>query len=123
MLPRPPRSTRTDTLFPYTTLFRSAVVEKAHGPLNGGVARHGLLRDRYGDGTGTAWWRRLRWHVQCAALAALVALPASGSAQTAAGWSHVSGPATGAAEAIGKYNAGCLAGGVALPQEIGRAHV
>src|SRR3546814_13156329 len=27
MIPRPPRSTRTDTLFPYTTLFRSAVVE------------------------------------------------------------------------------------------------
>src|SRR3546814_16148305 len=25
MLPRPPRSKRTDTLFPYTTLFRSAV--------------------------------------------------------------------------------------------------
>src|SRR3546814_14279699 len=25
---RPPRSTRTDTLFPYTTLFRSAVHEK-----------------------------------------------------------------------------------------------
>src|SRR3546814_9237633 len=24
MVPRPPRSTRTDTLFPYTTLFRSA---------------------------------------------------------------------------------------------------
>src|SRR3546814_12414820 len=24
---RPPRSTRTDTLFPYTTLFRSTVVE------------------------------------------------------------------------------------------------
>src|SRR3546814_3224935 len=24
MIPRPPRSTRTDTLFPYTTLFRSA---------------------------------------------------------------------------------------------------
>src|SRR3546814_10450890 len=53
-------------------LEKRAVVEKAHGPLNGGVARHGLLRDRYGDGTGTAWWRRLRWHVQCAALAALV---------------------------------------------------
>src|SRR3546814_4895728 len=27
MLRRPPRSTRTDTLFPYTTLFRSRVVE------------------------------------------------------------------------------------------------
>src|SRR3546814_6981025 len=30
MIRRPPRSTRTDTLFPYTTLFRSA------GPLGGG---------------------------------------------------------------------------------------
>src|SRR3546814_17637535 len=26
MIPRPPRSTRTDTLFPYTTLFRSLTV-------------------------------------------------------------------------------------------------
>src|SRR3546814_309014 len=26
MIPRPPRSTRTDTLFPYTTLFRSCDV-------------------------------------------------------------------------------------------------
>src|SRR3546814_16090707 len=29
MIRRPPRSTRTDTLFPYTTLFRSAAVERA----------------------------------------------------------------------------------------------
>src|SRR3546814_2964599 len=29
MLRRPPRSTRTDTLFPYTTLFRSAAAETA----------------------------------------------------------------------------------------------
>src|SRR3546814_1597026 len=29
MIPRPPRSTRTDTLFPYTTLFRS---QPAAGP-------------------------------------------------------------------------------------------
>src|SRR3546814_5464007 len=28
MIRRPPRSTRTDTLFPYTTLFRSARVER-----------------------------------------------------------------------------------------------
>src|SRR3546814_12379854 len=27
MIPRPPRSTRTDTLFPYTTLFRSALLD------------------------------------------------------------------------------------------------
>src|SRR3546814_13026684 len=29
MLPRPPRSTRTDTLFPYTTLFRSGEPQAA----------------------------------------------------------------------------------------------
>src|SRR3546814_16340846 len=28
MIRRPPRSTRTDTLFPYTTLFRSPLVER-----------------------------------------------------------------------------------------------
>src|SRR3546814_9214832 len=28
---RPPRSTRTDTLFPYTTLFRSVVIDWIHG--------------------------------------------------------------------------------------------
>src|SRR3546814_16658808 len=28
MIRRPPRSTLTDTLFPYTTLFRSGIIEK-----------------------------------------------------------------------------------------------
>src|SRR3546814_2130859 len=37
MVRRPPRSTRTDTLFPYTTLFRSAAVG-AHRP-GAGAAR------------------------------------------------------------------------------------
>src|SRR3546814_11449231 len=32
MIRRPPRSTRTDTLFPYTTLFRSAC-DNSYGPL------------------------------------------------------------------------------------------
>src|SRR3546814_5319034 len=31
MIRRPPRSTRTDTLFPYTTLFRSRLRNAAHG--------------------------------------------------------------------------------------------
>src|SRR3546814_11952067 len=31
MIRRPPRSTRTDTLFPYTTLFRSGLVEILDG--------------------------------------------------------------------------------------------
>src|SRR3546814_9592493 len=30
MIRRPPRSTRTDTLFPYTTLFRSPALEDRH---------------------------------------------------------------------------------------------
>src|SRR3546814_14608718 len=30
MIPRPPRSTRTDTLFPYTTLFRSSAYALRH---------------------------------------------------------------------------------------------
>src|SRR3546814_19961659 len=32
---RPPRSTRTDTLFPYTTLFRSGMDECANGSYDG----------------------------------------------------------------------------------------
>src|SRR3546814_14867515 len=43
MLRRPPRSTRTDTLFPYTTLFRSLLA--AHLDL---VARHRAAADHEG---------------------------------------------------------------------------
>src|SRR3546814_1683903 len=32
MIRRPPRSTRTDTLFPYTTLFRSTFEARTRGP-------------------------------------------------------------------------------------------
>src|SRR3546814_19403632 len=44
MTRRPPRSTRTDTLFPYTTLFRSATDENA-GVEAGevvAIAKHGV---------------------------------------------------------------------------------
>src|SRR3546814_16344760 len=57
MNPRPPRSTRTDTLFPYTTLFRSAgrgaveevlaggdMVSVDHGPGAGQTVAVGVLR-------------------------------------------------------------------------------
>src|SRR3546814_13092348 len=43
MLQRPPRSTRTDTLFPYTTLFRSRVLVVQH------VERVQLLDGRHDD--------------------------------------------------------------------------
>src|SRR3546814_15137934 len=44
MIRRPPRSTRTDTLFPYTTLFRSRLrrIEGGAGAVRGDPAR----RDR-----------------------------------------------------------------------------
>src|SRR3546814_17214724 len=38
---RPPRSTRTDTLFPYTTLFRSAVRKELDGRIEPGRPRVG----------------------------------------------------------------------------------
>src|SRR3546814_8521876 len=46
MIRRPPRSTRTDTLFPYTTLFRSEGVHQGHRRRHGGgqpgqLRRHG----------------------------------------------------------------------------------
>src|SRR3546814_15632160 len=37
MIRPPPRSTRTDTLFPYTTLFRSPTAAELEAVLNGGT--------------------------------------------------------------------------------------
>src|SRR3546814_8341128 len=51
MIRRPPRSTRTDTLFPYTTLFRSglwhAVMARQYGRMGPeGIAHGGTLLHR-----------------------------------------------------------------------------
>src|SRR3546814_9052615 len=48
MIRRPPRSTRTDTLFPYTTLFRSAEGKAAPGRQDTASHRslYGLPTDR-----------------------------------------------------------------------------
>src|SRR3546814_948074 len=46
MIRRPPRSTRTDTLFPYTTLFRSAVGD-AREILEQGFARRLIAAARH----------------------------------------------------------------------------
>src|SRR3546814_9206928 len=46
MIRRPPRSTRTDTLFPYTTLFRS-LADRHHDPPPVGIAgEHRRLHQR-----------------------------------------------------------------------------
>src|SRR3546814_8143904 len=39
MIRRPPRSTRTDTLLPYTTLFRSLCLSRSAGRLSGAKRR------------------------------------------------------------------------------------
>src|SRR3546814_20774572 len=54
MIRRPPRSTRTDTLFPYTTLFRSRALAGRDGPADRrlfAVADEPLVA-RHGDGAG-----------------------------------------------------------------------
>src|SRR3546814_6584836 len=43
MIRRPPRSTRTDTLFPYTTLFRSYPAATAFSTVVGPRARRGAM--------------------------------------------------------------------------------
>src|SRR3546814_9964941 len=51
MIRRPPRSTRTDTLFPYTTLFRSQL--RAHADHASGavqVQKHGVHTHHAGRG-------------------------------------------------------------------------
>src|SRR3546814_17540457 len=72
MIRRPPRSTRTDTLFPYTTLFRSFTGTTVIAPTNAtifgtaGAAAlrdsqrvNGLLLDRLGDACGECAGQRL----------------------------------------------------------------
>src|SRR3546814_5757207 len=71
MIRRPPRSTRTDTLFPYTTLFRSAQAGLQHradagiGDLDGDLAETpaGTAQQQDDDGgavervvLGHVWW-------------------------------------------------------------------
>src|SRR3546814_5944020 len=47
MIRRPPRSTRTDTLFPYTTLFRSQRARRARQPA-AALREGGQIRRRRG---------------------------------------------------------------------------
>src|SRR3546814_1342705 len=73
MIRRPPRSTRTDTLFPYTTLFRSGQqlgvdLESELGEERGGtvvgVGHHvdGVARHVVGEGVGLANYVRSEEH-------------------------------------------------------------
>src|SRR3546814_11806401 len=57
MIRRPPRSTRTDTLFPYTTLFRSDLRRRLFGAV--ALLRHDGGTHGY-DGFGLGEWRQGR---------------------------------------------------------------
>src|SRR3546814_3595409 len=48
MIRRPPRSTRTDTLFPYTTLFRAPALSRGARRGGAGAGRHLLAGDLRG---------------------------------------------------------------------------
>src|SRR3546814_12968157 len=48
MIRRPPRSTRTDTLFPYTTLFRSLVGQPGFDHHAAAIPKGSLYRARFG---------------------------------------------------------------------------
>src|SRR3546814_18845937 len=56
MIRRPPRSTRTDTLFPYTTLFRSTFADRRARAFAAGQrnAAHAKVLDQLGDLIDTA---------------------------------------------------------------------
>src|SRR3546814_3755849 len=76
MIRRPPRSTRTDTLFPYTTLFRSAELRRcprlhdeeqrvraSRQTLMQEAAKWGYTRVRL-DQSGSAQWLFASWNAE-----------------------------------------------------------
>src|SRR3546814_3586374 len=58
MIRRPPRSTRTDTLFPYTTLFRSGRRRRGELAFVRGPGGSGVLRDVRPQPSGSGGGRR-----------------------------------------------------------------
>src|SRR3546814_14761523 len=58
MIRRPPRSTRTDTLFPYTTLFRSCIT-KVFPTRSHTVAAQGGIAASLGNNSPDHW----QWHM------------------------------------------------------------
>src|SRR3546814_13107552 len=108
MTRRPPRSTRTDTLFPYTTLFRSAL-ETVRDHVMPSLAREGLDEKLVGP----RQHRAERLHLQPFAHVAGEAMPLLRAGEKAA---H-------APRQIGRDRHPRAAIGRDARREIGRAHV
>src|SRR3546814_14331011 len=92
MIRRPPRSTRTDTLFPYTTLFRSAPV--AHRVLEPSLWRFTRRSVPRGVALGLLVGIFLLIPGVQIAGAALLALPFRANIPLAAAMTFLSNPAT-----------------------------
>src|SRR3546814_4333283 len=112
MFRRPPRSTRTYTLFPYTTLFRSAILKAAGGRqfagachLNRITALKGRLKMLSAHEMSL---RRISW-----GMAAVALVTASGLALTASG-SRAAQQVAAITDKVDSMNFG---------RQIGRAHV
>src|SRR3546814_9959207 len=118
MICRPPRSTRTDTLFPYTTLFRSRPA--SDDLIQGMTAIPALYQQNSGDvpryAPLTLADRAVGMHVAIAILAGVVQARSSGQGQ------EIEIPMF---EAMAQLVLGDHLGGRTFdpPMEIGRAHV
>src|SRR3546814_7100668 len=64
MIRRPPRSTRTDTLFPYTTLFRSSGASLDYRPSQAAWGHPGRSADVFRDGVPVGWIGQLHPRLQ-----------------------------------------------------------
>src|SRR3546814_2341757 len=119
MIRRPPRSTRTDTLFPYTTLFRSAAGTALEVGDNVGLAGRGLAAPAEGIAAATTRQRVVAGTADEGVVAFLAedeVVATAGVDEVVAARATAAGAERFAVEVVGR-----LVGRVA--QEIGRAHV
>src|SRR3546814_10316248 len=108
MIRRPPRSTRTDTLFPYTTLFRSPDhIIAGNTVLYGALAGEAFFNGVAGE----------RFAVRNSGAATVV----EGTGDH--GCEYMTGGTVVVLGATGRNFAAGMSGGVAYVWEIGRAHV
>src|SRR3546814_20580571 len=93
MIRRPPRSTRTDTLFPYTTLFRSAI--EAFGGIDilvNNLGQYEPFAPVWTDATPEQWAATYESNV----IAAVRTIRASIEGMKQAGWGRIINIASGA---------------------------
>src|SRR3546814_12243948 len=82
MIRQPPRSTRTDTLFPYTTLFRSPGLRSGSRPRRFAELLHEAARDEDAPAGLMDDWRGAARSLARRELIERIAIPASQSAPT-----------------------------------------